>query len=231
MLPMYSRAPDSCGFGTATRHFASNLALDHVSSVSCASIYALSARTSTLWRSAPTQVSLLVTPTPLPPPSFRQSLIGSELALRPGAYTVRSPLVELPLYVGLGILSGVTAIIFERVTSGARALFRPPTYKPAPSSTDGSQSIGTAVDKTDAEGIGGGRVLERRGGRLSAVPVQLRPALGGLFCGAIGFAFPQARGALPTCLSPAPLISYSPTVSHPVDDVHNPVHTRIFRDE
>lgn len=89
-----------------------------------------------------------------------QELLGSELALRPGVFTVQSSIVELPLYVGLGALSGGVAVVFEQATSRARALFQP-------------ESAAAAA------------------GPLSAVPLFLRPALGGAACGLLGIAFPQ----------------------------------------
>jgi len=89
-----------------------------------------------------------------------QELLGSELALRPGLFTVQSSIVELPLYVGLGALSGGVAVVFEQATSRARALFQP-------------ESAAAAA------------------GPLSAVPLFLRPALGGAACGLLGIAFPQ----------------------------------------
>ena len=46
-----------------------------------------------------------------------QETLGTELALRPGIFTVRSSLVELPLYVGLGVLSGGVALLFAQSSS------------------------------------------------------------------------------------------------------------------
>jgi len=51
-------------------------------------------------------------------------VLGNELALRPGEFTVQSQVVELPLSVGLGALSGGVALLFERASSLSRELFR-----------------------------------------------------------------------------------------------------------
>lgn len=55
-----------------------------------------------------------------------QEILGSEGALRPVTVpldALRSPLVQLPLYIGLGALCGVAAAAFERATAAARLLF------------------------------------------------------------------------------------------------------------
>ena len=89
-------------------------------------------------------------------------ILDNDFALRPGVYAVRSPLVELPLYAGLGVLSGFVALLFERAVEASRGLF--------------------------SKGADGGG---RGGGPLADVPPFFRPALGGLICGLIGTAFPQ----------------------------------------
>ena len=52
-----------------------------------------------------------------------QEILGNELALRPGVFVARNPLVELPLYVGLGVLSGFVALLFDRSSKLSRTLF------------------------------------------------------------------------------------------------------------
>lgn len=39
--------------------------------------------------------------------------LHDELALRPAAYHLESPLVELPLYIGLGVVAGLVAVMFK----------------------------------------------------------------------------------------------------------------------
>ena len=39
--------------------------------------------------------------------------LNEELALKPAPYYLENPLVELPLYLGLGITSGLVAIMFK----------------------------------------------------------------------------------------------------------------------
>ena len=71
---------------------------------------------------------------------------------------------ELPLYIGLGLASGLVALLFERCTNAARGLFQ----------------------EEEAKGTKGG------GGILRWVPPPLRPALAGLVCGLVGISlYPQ----------------------------------------
>lgn len=39
--------------------------------------------------------------------------LHDELALRPAAYHLESPLIELPLYLGLGVVAGLVAVMFK----------------------------------------------------------------------------------------------------------------------
>lgn len=39
--------------------------------------------------------------------------LHDELSLRPAAYNLESPLIELPLYLGLGIVAGLVAVMFK----------------------------------------------------------------------------------------------------------------------
>lgn len=39
--------------------------------------------------------------------------LHNELSLRPAAYNLESPLLELPLYLGLGIVAGLVAVMFK----------------------------------------------------------------------------------------------------------------------
>ena len=58
-----------------------------------------------------------------------QEILGQELSLRPGEYNLRSALVELPLYVGLGALSGGVALLFESASTASRDLFNKVPYE------------------------------------------------------------------------------------------------------
>ena len=42
-----------------------------------------------------------------------RGLLGDALALSPAQYELRSPLVELPLYLGLGVVAGAVAFAFQ----------------------------------------------------------------------------------------------------------------------
>lgn len=49
--------------------------------------------------------------------------LHDELSLRPAAYNLESPLIELPLYLGLGVVAGLVAVMFKffsRKVGGAR---------------------------------------------------------------------------------------------------------------
>ncbi|CAN0379163.1 unnamed protein product, partial [Ectocarpus sp. 13 AM-2016] len=39
--------------------------------------------------------------------------LHDELSLRPAAYNLESPLIELPLYLGLGVVAGLVAVMFK----------------------------------------------------------------------------------------------------------------------
>jgi len=52
-----------------------------------------------------------------------QLLIGEELALRTGSYGLESKISELPLYVGLGVLAGGVALLFDSTTNACRQMF------------------------------------------------------------------------------------------------------------
>jgi len=52
-----------------------------------------------------------------------QILIGSDLSLRLGDFELKSPLLELPLYLLLGAMSGVVAAIFSGVAQYSKSIF------------------------------------------------------------------------------------------------------------
>lgn len=122
-----------------------------------------------------------------------QEILGNELALRPGLFEVKSPVVELPLSAGLGVLAGALALLFEKSTSISRTTFR-----------------GVLVKSEDDEG----------GGLDPRIAEAVRPVLGGLACGLVGVAFPQilffgyatlddilATGAAPTAEEASKVLS------------------------
>ena len=53
-----------------------------------------------------------------------QEILGVGHALTPAAWPARLRLASLPLYVGLGTVSGVTALVFKRMTAAMRSFFR-----------------------------------------------------------------------------------------------------------
>lgn len=48
--------------------------------------------------------------------------LHDELSLRPAAYNLESPLIELPLYLGLGIVAGLVAVMFKFFSRKVRFL-------------------------------------------------------------------------------------------------------------
>jgi hypothetical protein len=52
-----------------------------------------------------------------------QLLIGNELSLRLGDFNLKNPLLELPLYLLLGAMSGVVAAIFSGVAQYSKSVF------------------------------------------------------------------------------------------------------------
>ncbi|CAM9972300.1 unnamed protein product, partial [Sphacelaria rigidula] len=49
--------------------------------------------------------------------------LHDELSLRPAAYNLESPLIELPLYLGLGIVAGLVAVMFKFFSRKSADLF------------------------------------------------------------------------------------------------------------
>jgi len=104
-----------------------------------------------------------------------QRMLGNEHALAPRAWApCAMRFMDLPLYVGLGLASGLVAIVFEKATAASRALFAP----------------SAAVRRADADGRSGGSGGSG-GGLLRWIPTPLRPAFGGVVCGLVGLLFPQ----------------------------------------
>ena len=64
-----------------------------------------------------------------------QEILGVGHALTPAAWPARLRLASLPLYVGLGTVSGITALLFKRMTAAMRCFFRslrvPRSLRPA----------------------------------------------------------------------------------------------------
>jgi len=50
--------------------------------------------------------------------------LNDELALRPAPYYLEDPLVELPLYLGLGITSALVSILFKYLIEQADMFFK-----------------------------------------------------------------------------------------------------------
>ena len=96
-----------------------------------------------------------------------KNLLGNELALSVPAFEFRNPLLELPIYLFLGALSGILASLFSGAAQASKSFF-----DGASSSTgnDDSNSVTT--------------IMER-------IPGPIKPILGSLFCGCVGVVYPQ----------------------------------------
>lgn len=90
-----------------------------------------------------------------------QLLLGSELALRLGEFDFKNPLLELPLYLVVGVMSGITAAIF----SGVAQFFK--------NVVDGEEGP-APVQET-----------------FRSMPKYLKPLIGSIVCGIVGLYVPQ----------------------------------------
>lgn len=90
-----------------------------------------------------------------------RALCGEHLHLALSEYSMRTPLLELPLYMMLGATSGGVAFLFSQAANLAQSFFK---------------------------GEVGPKRFSKRIGNLPAIS---KPMLGGLFCGLVGLAFPQ----------------------------------------
>lgn len=90
-----------------------------------------------------------------------RAILGNHLALEVTDYTLRTPLIELPLYLLLGAMSGLVAFVFSQTAKLFKNLF------------DGE--VGPEPLRDAAKSL----------------PNGAKPVIGGLICGLIGMAFPQ----------------------------------------
>lgn len=90
-----------------------------------------------------------------------KNLLGNELALSVPPFDLQNPLLELPLYLLLGVLSGVTASLFSGAAQQSKAAF------------DGSSGPQWSRDF------------------FVSLPPALKPFLGSVFCGCVGFVIPE----------------------------------------
>lgn len=90
-----------------------------------------------------------------------RTLLGNHLVLTLTDYSLKTPLVELPLYLLLGAVSGCVAFCFSRIANLSRAFF------------DGD--------------LGADRIRSA----MRTLPPAAKPLLGGLLCGIVGLYFPQ----------------------------------------
>ena len=112
-----------------------------------------------------------------------KTLLGDHLVFELHEYTLRTPLVELPLYLLLGAVSGLVAFGFSQAATISRNVF---------DGQAGPESLRCFAEK---------------------LPDPAKPVIGGLICGLVGLVFPQilffgyetlngllANSSLPTAL-------------------------------
>lgn len=112
-----------------------------------------------------------------------KALLGDHLVFELHEYTLRTPLLELPLYLMLGALSGLVAFGFSQAATISKSIF---------DGKVGPARFRKAVDE---------------------LPAPAKPVIGGLVCGLVGLVFPQilffgyetlngllANGSLPLAL-------------------------------
>lgn len=90
-----------------------------------------------------------------------QLLLGSELSLRLGSFDFKNPLLELPLYLLLGAMSGVIAAIFSGVAQYSKTVF------------DGEE---------------GPEIVQET---FRQIPKYAKPLIASLICGVVGIYVPQ----------------------------------------
>ena len=90
-----------------------------------------------------------------------RTLLGNHLVLTLTDYSLKTPLIELPLYLLLGAISGCVAFLFSRVANLSQSFFA------GDFGTDSIRSI------------------------MHSLPPFAKPLLGGLSCGIVGLYYPQ----------------------------------------
>jgi H+/Cl- antiporter ClcA len=89
------------------------------------------------------------------------TLLGDELVFKVTEYSLKTPLLELPLYLLLGSLCGVLAFVFSQLSNGSKQFF------------DGKLGPEPIRDS------------------MSSIPSVVKPVIGGIFCGLVGIVYPQ----------------------------------------
>lgn len=90
-----------------------------------------------------------------------RTLLGNHLVLVLTEYSLKTPLLELPLYLLLGGVSGVIAFFFSQLAKISNSLF--------------AGEVGPSVFKSG----------------MKTVPAPIKPVIGGVLCGVVGIFFPQ----------------------------------------
>jgi H+/Cl- antiporter ClcA len=90
-----------------------------------------------------------------------RTLLGNHLVLTLTDYSLKTPLIELPLYLLLGAISGCVAFLFSRVANLSQSFF--------------AGDVGTDSMRST----------------MHSLPPFAKPLLGGLSCGIVGLYYPQ----------------------------------------
>jgi H+/Cl- antiporter ClcA len=92
---------------------------------------------------------------------FSKTILGDDLVFKVARYSLKTPLLELPLYLMLGSMCGVLAFIFTQFAACCKGFF---------------------------DGEFGPKIVRLC---MLKVPKILKPVIGGLFCGLVGIYYPQ----------------------------------------
>mmetsp|Transcript_39698 Transcript_39698/g.92965 ORF Transcript_39698/g.92965 Transcript_39698/m.92965 type:complete len:455 (-) Transcript_39698:500-1864(-) len=100
-----------------------------------------------------------------------RTLLADEGSLQVGAYDLRggTQLLEIPLYLGLGAMSGAVASVFSKTAKFSSKIF-----------------VGQDGDNNDDS-----RSMPASLRPIGQLPPLLRPIAGGFVCGAVGLIYPQ----------------------------------------
>lgn len=90
-----------------------------------------------------------------------RTLLGEHLILKLTSFSLQSPLIEIPMFFLLGLISGIVAFSFSQLSKLSSSFF--------------TGELGP-VSVRDT---------------MSSIPAHFKPALGGLFCGVVGLMYPQ----------------------------------------
>lgn len=111
---------------------------------------------------------------------------SNALSIQGNSFAMQSPLFELPLYLGLGLFSGLISTTFSFLREFFTDLFLVPDSSSleqydAANETDNENSSSSSSSSSTNE-------IKKL---VSRIPIYARPLLGGLLCGCVALYYPQ----------------------------------------